>query len=262
MSIARSLSIAATGMQAQQTQMDVISNNLANVSTTGFKRATAVFEDLMYQNLRQAGGNTTEQTELPTGLQIGLGVRTVATARTYTQGSMQQSSNSLDVAINGNGFFQVEMPDGTTGYTRDGSFKVNSQGQLVTSSGYRVLPGVTVPAGAKSITIGQDGAATATVAPNPLAQPIGSITLANFINPAGLDPLGQNLFAETVASGNPITGEPGSEGMGQVMQGYLENSNVNVVQELVSMIQTQRAYEMNSKAIQTTDQMLQRLSQL
>jgi flagellar basal-body rod protein FlgG len=257
-----SLSISKTGMQAQQTQMDVISHNLANVSTTGFKRGNALFEDLIYQNLRQSGGNTTEQTDLPTGLQLGLGVRTVATARTYTQGSLQQSNNSLDVAINGNGFFQIEMPDGTTGYTRDGTFQVNSQGQMVTSSGFRVLGGVNVPQGARSVTIGRDGVVSAMVGNAVAPQQIGAIELATFINPAGLEPRGQNLFTETPASGNPTTGAPGSEGLGQVMQGYLEGSNVNVVQELVTMIQTQRAYEMNSKAIQTSDQMLQRLGQL
>lgn len=257
-----SLNISKTGMQAQQTQLDVISHNLANVSTSGFKRGTAIFEDLIYQNLRQAGGNTSEQSELPTGLQIGLGVRTVATARTYTQGNLQQTSNSLDVAINGGGFFQIEMPDGTTAYTRDGTFQVNSQGQLVTSSGYRVLGGVTIPADARSVTIGADGAVSVISGASSAPQQAGTIDLATFINPAGLEPRGQNLFTETLASGNPTTGTPGTEGLGQVMQGYLEGSNVNVVQELVNMIQTQRAYEMNSKAIQTSDQMLQRLSQL
>lgn len=257
-----SLNISKTGMQAQQTQLDVISHNLANVSTSGFKRGTAIFEDLIYQNLRQAGGNTSEQSELPTGLQIGLGVRTVATARTYTQGNLQQTSNSLDVAINGGGFFQIEMPDGTTAYTRDGAFQVNSQGQLVTSSGYRVLGGVTIPADARSVTIGADGVVSVISGASTAPQQAGTIDLATFINPAGLEPRGQNLFTETLASGNPTTGTPGTEGLGQVMQGYLEGSNVNVVQELVNMIQTQRAYEMNSKAIQTSDQMLQRLSQL
>lgn len=257
-----SLNISKTGMQAQQTQLDVISHNLANVSTSGFKRGTAIFEDLIYQNLRQAGGNTSEQSELPTGLQIGLGVRTVATARTYTQGNLQQTSNSLDVAINGGGFFQIEMPDGTTAYTRDGTFQVNSQGQLVTSSGYRVLGGVTIPADARSVTIGADGVVSVISGASTAPQQAGTIDLATFINPAGLEPRGQNLFTETLASGNPTTGTPGTEGLGQVMQGYLEGSNVNVVQELVNMIQTQRAYEMNSKAIQTSDQMLQRLSQL
>jgi flagellar basal-body rod protein FlgG len=257
-----SLQIAKTGMQAQQTQLDVISHNLANVSTSGFKRGTAVFEDLIYQNLRQVGANTNEQTELPTGLQIGLGVRTVATARSYTQGSLQQTSNNLDVAINGNGFFQVEMPDGTTAYSRDGNFKVNAQGQLVTSSGYRVLGGVTIPAQARSVTIGNDGVVSVTVPGSTQPQQAGAIELATFVNPAGLEPRGQNLFTETPASGTPTTGAPGSEGLGNVMQGYVESSNVNVVQELVTMIQTQRAYEMNSKAIQTSDQMLQKLAQL
>ncbi len=257
-----SLQIAKTGMQAQQTQLDVISHNLANVSTAGFKRGTAIFEDLIYQNLRQVGAETAEQAELPTGLQIGLGVRTVATARTYTQGSLQQSNNTLDVAINGDGFFQVEMPDGTTAYTRDGTFKLTSQGQLVTTSGFPVLGGVTIPAEARSITIGTDGVVSVIVGNNPQPQQAGVIELASFINPAGLEPRGQNLFTQTPASGDPNVGQPGTEGLGPVLQGYLESSNVNVVQELVAMIQTQRAYELNSKAIQTSDQMLQRLSQL
>ncbi len=257
-----SLQIAKTGMQAQQTQLDVISHNLANVSTSGFKRGTAIFEDLIYQNLRQVGAENAEQAELPTGLQIGLGVRTVATARTYTQGSLQQTGNTLDVAINGEGFFQIEMPDGTTAYTRDGTFKLTAQGQLVTSSGYPVLGGVTVPAGARSVTIGTDGVVSVVAGNNPQPQQAGVIELASFVNPAGLEPRGQNLFTQTPASGDPNVGQPGSEGLGPVMQGYLESSNVNVVQELVTMIQTQRAYELNSKAIQTSDQMLQRLSQL
>ncbi len=257
-----SLQIAKTGMQAQQTQLDVISHNLANVQTSGFKRGTALFEDLIYQNLRQVGGNTSEQSELPTGLQLGLGVRTVATARTYSQGNLQESGNKLDVAINGNGFFQVELPDGTTAYTRDGSFKVSATGELVTNSGYRVLGGATIPVDARSVTIGKDGVVEVLVGNSSTPQQAGTIDLASFINPAGLDPTGQNLFLETVASGNPTTGTPGSEGLGQVLQGFLESSNVNVVQELVNMIQTQRAYEMNSKSVQTSDQMLQRLTQL
>ena len=257
-----SLMISKTGMQAQQTQLDVISNNLANVSTNGFKRATAVFEDLMYQNLRQVGANTAEQAELPTGLQVGLGVRTVATSRNFTQGSLQQSGNALDLAVNGGGFFQVQMPDGTTGYTRDGSFQLDAQGRMVTSSGYPLTAGITLPAESQSITVSSDGVVTAKLPGKPVPQQVGNIELANFINSAGLEPLGQNLFAESLASGNPITGAPGSTGLGTVMQGMVETSNVNVVQELVTMIQTQRAYEMNSKAIQTSDQMLQRLSQL
>ncbi len=257
-----SLWISKTGMEAQQMQLDVISNNLANSSTTGFKRASAVFEDLMYQNLRQVGSNSTEQSQLPTGLQVGLGVRTVATSRSFAQGNLQQTSNNLDVAIQGNGFFQVTMPDGTTNYTRDGSFQVNAQGQLVTATGLPIANGITVPANATSVAIGGDGTVTAQIPGSVTPQGIGTIALASFINPAGLDPKGQNLYAESPASGQPNTGTPGADGLGTVMQGFVETSNVNVVQELVTMIQTQRAYEMNSKAIQTSDQMLQKLAQL
>jgi flagellar basal-body rod protein FlgG len=257
-----SLWISKTGMQAQQTQLDVISNNMANVSTNGFKRANAVFEDLMYQNLRQVGAADTEQNNLPTGLQIGLGVRTVATSRSFAQGSLQQSGNQLDLAINGSGFLQVSLPDGTTGYTRDGSLQVDATGRLVTSSGMPITGGITVPAEAQNITVGSDGVVTAKLPGNPTPQQLGNIELAGFINPAGLEPKGQNMYTETVASGAPVTGAPGAAGLGNLMQGYVETSNVNVVQELVTMIQTQRAYEMNSKAIQTSDQMLQRLSQL
>jgi len=257
-----SLWISKTGMQAQQTQLDVISNNLANTSTNGFKRAKAVFEDLMYQNLRQVGANSAEQSELPTGLQLGLGVRTVATSRSFEQGSLQQSGNNLDLAINGSGFLQVTMPDGTTGYTRDGSLQLDAQGRMVTSSGYPLTAGITVPAEAQSITISTAGVVSVKLPGSTAPSVVGNIELANFINPAGLEPLGQNLFTESLASGNPVNGAPGSAGMGTVMQGFVETSNVNVVQELVTMIQTQRAYEMNSKAIQTSDQMLQRLAQL
>ena len=257
-----SLWISKTGMEAQQTQLDVISHNLANVSTTGFKRATAVFEDLMYQNLRQVGANSTEQSQLPTGLQLGLGVRTVATSRSFTQGSMQQTNNQLDLAIKGNGFFQVTQPDGTIGYTRDGSFQVDAQGRLVTSSGLPVANGISVPAGATNVSIATDGTVSATVSGQSTPQTIGTLALANFVNPAGLEPKGDNLYAETAASGQPNGGTAGTNGLGTVMQGFLETSNVNVVQELVSMIQTQRAYEMNSKASQTSDQMLQKLGQL
>ena len=249
-------------MEAQQTQLDVISNNLANVSTNGFKSGTAVFEDLMYQNLRQVGANTTDQTQLPTGLQVGLGVRTVATTRSFAQGSLQQSGNTLDVAIKGNGFFQVTMPDGTIGYTRDGQFQLDSQGRLVTANGMLVANGITIPVTAQSVTISAEGVVTATIPGSVTPQSVGSITLANFVNPAGLAPGGQNLYTETQASGQPNTGAPGSNGSGTLMQGYVETSNVNVVQALVSMIQTQRAYEMNSKAIQTSDQMLQKLSDI
>jgi flagellar basal-body rod protein FlgG len=258
----RSLWISKTGMEAQQTQLDTISHNLANVSTNGFKRGHVVFEDLIYQNMRQAGANSTEQTTLPTGLQIGTGVRPVATARTFSQGNLQQSSNPLDIAVRGNGFFPVQMPDGTTGYTRDGSFQVDAQGRLVTNNGYTLQPGVTIPAGAQSVTIGSDGTVSVTLSGQAQPQSIGQLQLVSFVNPAGLDPAGQNLYTETAASGTPNTGTPGQNGLGSLQQGYVETSNVNVVEELVAMIQTQRAYEMNSKAIQTSDQMLQKLSQL
>jgi len=258
----RSLDIAKTGLEAQQTQLDAITHNLANVGTNGYKRSHAVFEDLLYQNLRQAGGSNTAETQLPTGLQLGSGVRTVATSRNFSQGALTQTGNQLDVAINGNGFFQVQMTDGTTAYTRDGSFQTDAQGQLVTSSGYLLSPGITVPANAQTVTIGKDGIVTAQLAGNATPQQLGQLQLAGFINPAGLDPRGGNLFAETAASGTPQTGNPGANGLGVLNQGATESSNVNVVEELVAMIQTQRAYEINSKAIQTSDQMLSRLSQL
>ena len=258
----RSLWIAKTGMEAQQTQLDNISHNLANVGTNGFKRSHAVFEDLIYQNLRQSGANTTEQTQLPTGLQLGLGVRTVATSRNFSQGSLQQTTGNFDMAIKGSGFFQIQMPDGTTAYTRDGSFQLDANGQVVTNNGYTVMPGITVPANALSVTIGQDGTVSATVPGQTQPQTLGQIQLANFVNPAGLEPKGQNLFTETAASGTPNAGAPNANGMGAIQQGFVETSNVNVVEELVQMIQTQRAYELNSKAVQTSDQMLQKLSQI
>ncbi|MEO3714767.1 MULTISPECIES: flagellar basal-body rod protein FlgG [Roseateles] len=258
----RSLWIAKTGMEAQQTQLDNISHNLANVGTNGFKRSHAVFEDLIYQNLRQSGANTTEQTQLPTGLQLGLGVRTVATSRNFSQGSLQQTTGNFDLAIKGSGFFQIQMPDGTTAYTRDGSFQLDANGQVVTNNGYTVMPGITVPANAQSVTIGQDGTVSVMVPGQTQPQTLGQIQLANFVNPAGLEPKGQNLFTETAASGTPNAGAPNANGMGAIQQGFVETSNVNVVEELVQMIQTQRAYELNSKAVQTSDQMLQKLSQI
>ncbi|MFO1196937.1 MAG: flagellar basal-body rod protein FlgG [Burkholderiaceae bacterium] len=258
----RSLWTAKTGLDAQQTQLDTISHNLANVSTNGYKRSHAVFEDLLYQNMRQAGAQSTQQTQLPTGLQLGVGVRPVATARIFTQGNLQQTDNKLDVAINGNGFFQVAMPDGTLGYTRDGSFRVDATGQVVTSNGMPLSPPVTIPANATSVTIGGDGVVSITT-PNAVAgTQVGQIQLATFVNPAGLDPRGQNLYFETAASGTATVGAAGTNGTGQLKQGFVETSNVNVVEELVSMIQAQRAYEINSKAIQTTDQMLAKLAQL
>ncbi|MDP2025151.1 flagellar basal-body rod protein FlgG [Sulfuriferula sp.] len=258
----RSLWIAKTGLDAQQTQMDVIANNLANVSTSGFKRSRAVFEDLLYQTMRQPGAQSSQQTQLPSGLQLGTGVRPVATERIFTQGNLQQTGNDKDVAIQGSGFFQVLLPDGTTAYTRDGSFQSDSQGQLVTSSGYVVQPAITIPANTQSITIGRDGTVSVTQAGSVAPVQVGSLQLATFINPAGLEAKGENLYVETAASGTANTNTPGSNGAGLLNQGYVETSNVNVAEELVNMIQTQRAYEINSKAITTSDQMLQKLTQL
>ena len=258
----RSLWISKTGMEGQQTRLDAIANNLANVATNGFKRSGVVFEDLMYQNLRQSGAASSEQSQLPTGLQLGLGVRTAATSRNFSQGSLAQTGGQFDLAIEGQGFFQVQMPDGTAGYTRDGAFQVSSTGQIVTSAGFTVQPGITVPVGARSVTVAKDGVVSVTLPGQAAPQAVGQLQLAQFVNPAGLDPLGGNLYAETASSGTPSTGAPGANGMGSVKQGYIEGSNVNVVEELVTMITTQRAYEMNSKAIQTSDQMLQRLSQV
>jgi len=248
---------AKTGLDAQQTRMTVTSNNLANVSTTGFKKGRAVFEDLMYQNVRQVGASTSQDTQAPTGLHLGTGVRVVATEKSYTQGSLSQTGNALDIAIEGRGFFQVQMPDGTMAYTRDGDFQTNAQGQLVTSSGYAVQPGITIPDGAQSISVGTDGVFSALLPGQSAPTQIGQIQLVDFINPSGLQPRGDNLLLESAASGTATTGNPGLNGLGAVRQGELEGSNVNVVEELVSMIETQRAYEMNSKAISTTDQMLE-----
>ena len=258
----RSLWIAKTGMEAQQTQLDTISHNLANVGTNGFKRGHVVFEDLIYQNLRQAGAASSDQTTLPTGLQVGLGVRAAATSRNFSQGNLQQTSNNLDIAIKGNGFFQIQLPDGTTGYTRDGSLQVDGAGQLVTNNGYPVQPGITIPGNAQSVTIAADGTVNVALPGQTTPQSIGQLNLASFVNPSGLEPKGQNLWGETAASGTPNAGAPGSNGLGSLQQGYVETSNVNVVEELVAMIATQRAYELNSKAIQTSDQMLQKLGQL
>lgn len=248
---------AKTGLDAQQTRMAVTSNNLANVGTTGFKKGRAVFEDLLYQNVRQVGASTSQDTQSPTGLSLGTGVRIVATEKSFTQGSLSQTGNSLDVAVSGRGFFQILMPDGTMGYTRDGSFKVSAQGELVTASGYAVQPGITIPDGAQSVSIGKDGTVTIQVAGQAAPSQIGSLQLFDFINPAGLQPRGENMLIESGASGTAQSGTPGLNGLGTVEQGSLEASNVNVVEELVTMIETQRAYEMNSKAISTTDQMLE-----
>jgi flagellar basal-body rod protein FlgG len=256
----QSLWVAKTGLDAQQTRMTVTSNNLANVNTTGFKRGRAAFEDLLYQQVRQPGAASSQQTQLPSGLATGTGVRVVATEKFFTQGNLLQTGNALDVAVNGRGFIQVLLPDGSPAYTRDGSFQVNAQGELVTASGYRVQPGITIPDGAQSLTIGTDGVVTAQLAGQTAGQQIGTLQLSDFINPAGLQARGENLFIETAASGPAQTGTPGLNGLGTLVQGSLESSNVNVVEELITMIETQRAYEMNSKAISTTDEMLQYLN--
>ncbi len=257
----RALWISKTGLETQQTRMAVISNNLANVSTTGFKRGRGIFQDLIYQNVRQPGGKTSENTNLPTGLMLGSGVRTVATEKIHAQGNFIQTENAFDMAVQGRGMFQVLMPNGEIGYTRDGSFRVDAQGQLVTASGYPVQPGIIVPDNALSITISGDGVVTAVVPGNAAQNQIGNIQLADFVNIGGLQPVGENLFLETVASGPPNVSAPGVQGVGTVIQGSLESSNVNVVEELVNMIETQRAYEMNSKAVSAVDGMLRNLSQ-
>lgn len=248
---------AKTGLDAQQTRMTVTSNNLANANTNGYKKSRAVFEDLLYQNVRQVGASTSQDTQLPSGLHLGTGVRVVATEKTYTQGNLTQTGNALDLAVNGRGFFQVLLPDGTLGYTRDGGFQVSAQGELVTSSGFAVQPGINIPDGAQSVTIGADGVVTVQLAGQSAPTQVGSLQLVDFINPAGLQPRGENLLLESAASGPAQTGTPGLNGLGMIVQGSVESSNVNVVEELVSMIETQRAYEMNSKAIATTDQMLE-----
>jgi flagellar basal-body rod protein FlgG len=258
----RSLWVAKTGLEAQQTQMDVVTNNLANVGTNGFKRSRAVFEDLLYQTIRQPGAQSSQQTQLPTGLQLGTGVRAVSTEKLFTQGNLQQTGNDKDLAIQGAGFFQVTMPDGTLAYTRDGSFHVDSQGMLVTSSGYTLFPAINIPLDAQTISIGRDGTVGVTQPGAVAPATVGTITLANFMNPAGLESRGENLYVETGSSGAPSINAPGSSGLGRLSQGYVETSNVNVVEEMVNMIQTQRAYEINSKAISASDQMLQKLSQL
>ena len=255
--MSNALWIAKTGLEAQQNRLSVVSNNLANVNTTGYKRARAVFEDLLYQNLRQAGGHTSQETELPTGLSLGTGVRTVATQKLNTQGNLIQTNNKLDTAIQGKGFFQILKPNGDIAYTRNGEFQVNSTGQLVNASGYRVQPDIIIPENTMSVTIGADGIVSVTQPGNPAPAQVGVIQIADFVNPAGLQSIGGNLLMETGASGAPVVGSPDTRNFGSLIQGSIESSNVNVVEELVNMIETQRAYEMNSKAISTADQMLQ-----
>lgn len=255
-----SLWVAKTGLDAQQTRMDVVSNNLANANTTGFKSSRASFQDLMYQNVRQPGGQTTEQTQAPSGLMLGTGVRVVGSEKLFTQGNLQQTGNSLDLAIEGRGFLQVTMPDGTVAYTRDGSLHLDQNGQVVTASGYPLDPAIIIPQNAQSVTIGTDGTVSAKLQGQAAPQQIGTIQLADFINPAGLQPSGDNLYLETASSGTPQIGQPGLNGLGTVAQGSLESSNVNVVEQMVDMIETQRTYEMNSKAISAADSMLQFLT--
>lgn len=258
----RSLWTAATGMNAQQQNIDVISNNLANVNTTGFKKSRVHFQDLMYQVLREAGAPTTQGTEVPAGIEIGNGVRTAATQKILSQGSFQSTGNALDLVIEGDGFFQILRPDGTIGYTRDGSFKRDSLGRVVTSDGFYMFPEVFIPEDAVSLAIGADGTIAVLLAGDDLPQEIGQIELVRFTNPAGLTSDGRNLFSATVASGDPIIGNPGANGLGTIAQGYLEMSNVQIVDEMVGMIAAQRAYEINSKAIQASDEMLNTANQL
>ena len=253
----KALWIAKTGLDAQQTRMATVSNNLANVNTTGFKRGRAVFEDLVYQNIRQAGGQQSQSTEMPSGLYLGTGARVVATEKIFTQGSLVQTENAFDMAIQGRGFFQVLLPDGSQAYSRDGSFQINSNGQLVTASGYQVQPAINVPNNAQSVTVGVDGTVSVQLPGQAAPVQIGSVQTADFVNPGGLEPRGENLFLETGASGPALTGTPGVNGLGTLIQGMVEGSNVNTVEELVNMIETQRAFELNSRSIRTSDEMLQ-----
>lgn len=259
----RSLDIASTGMQAQQTNVDVISNNLANMTTTGFKRRRAEFQDLVYENLRRVGSNTSDTgTVVPAGAQVGLGVRTAAIYRINEQGTLQQTSNSLDIAIRGNGYFPVTLPSGETAYTRDGTFGLSPDGTIVTADGYPIAGGIVVPANATAVTISPNGAVQASQSGQPAPTTVGTLQLAVFPNEGGLDAQGDNLFLQSAASGNAVTGPPASPGFGSVLQGFVEGSNVNVVTEISNLITAQRAYEMNSRVITTSDQMLSTLTNL
>ncbi len=255
------LYVSKTGLAAQDTQLTTISNNLANASTTGFKRDRAVFEDLLYQIQRQPGAQTSEDTQLPSGLQLGTGVRIVGTQKQFTAGSLQVTGQALDLAIDGRGFLQIQQPDGTLAYTRAGQLHLNGEGQIVNASGLLLDPNITVPDNADNLTIGTDGIVNAFVPGQPAAAVLGNLQLVDFVNPGGLQAIGGNLFLETASSGTPITGTPGENGLGEIKQGMLENPNVDIVEEMVNMITTQRAYEMNSKVVSTADQMLQFLSQ-
>jgi len=258
----RSLWIAKTGLDAQQTNLDLISNNLANAATNGFKRVKPVFEDLLYQTLRAAGGPTGGQSQAPSGLQVGTGVRAGAAERMFLQGAMNQTGNQLDMAINGQGFFQVTLPDGQLAYTRDGNFSRDAQGQLVNQAGYVLSPGITIPVNATTVTISETGQVTVQLPSTVTPSQVGELQIVRFINPGGLASIGGNLMVETAASGAPTPGLPGTDGAGFLKQAYVEASNVNVAEELVSLIQAQRAYEVNARAITASDQMLQKLAQL
>lgn len=255
-----SLWVAKTGLDAQQTRMQVVSHNLANANTTGFKKGRVAFEDLLYQNVRQVGGQTSQQTRSASGLHLGTGVRVVSTEKIFSQGALSQTENALDMAINGRGFFQLTLPDGSAAYTRNGAFQLDDQGQIVTPNGHVLQPGISIPEGAQSVSIGSDGVVSAQIPGQAAPVQIGTVQLADFVNPAGLEPRGENMYVESASSGAPQTGTPGLAGLGSLMQGSLESSNVNVVEELVNMIETQRAYEMNSKAISSSDQMMQYLN--
>ena len=259
----RALWTSATGMQSQQTSIDVIANNLANVNTTGYKRSRTDFQDLLYQTMRAPGTDTSQAgTQVPTGIQIGHGVKTVAVSKLFSQGDYNQTGNQLDLAVEGDGFFQIQMPSGETAYSRDGTFKLDNTGQVVTSDGYALLPGITVPENALGVTVGPDGGVNATLPNQAAPVNVGNIQLASFVNPAGLNAIGRNLFLESGSSGAAVVGTPGSDGVGTIQQGYLEMSNVNMVEEMVNMITSQRAYEVSSKSIKTADEMLQLVANL
>lgn len=253
--------VSKTGLSAQDTQLRTISNNLANVSTVGFKKERAIFQDLLYQQVRQPGAQSSLNTQLPSGLQLGTGVRTVATQKMHTASSLQVTEQPLDMALDGRGFFQIQMPDGTLGYSRNGQFQVNAEGQIVTATGFLLEPVIEIPENAQSVSISRDGIVAVRLPGEPIEEEIGQITVADFVNPTGLQSIGGNLFKETAASGAPIVGVPGEDGLGTTEQGMLENSNVNAVEELVNMISTQRAYEMNSKVVSAADGMLRNLTQ-
>lgn len=253
--------VSKSGLAAQDTSLKTISNNLANVNTNGFKRDRAVFQDLLYQIKKQPGGQSSQDSQLPSGLQLGTGVRIAGTQKVFTEGNLQVSDQPLDIAINGRGFFQILLPDGTISYTRDGQFQLNAEGNLVNTNGYPLEPAITIPDGALSVTISTDGIVSVSEAGNATPTQVGTVTSVDFVNPTGLEAIGNNLFRETAASGAPQEGTPGLDGLGTFEQGMVETSNVEIVEEMVNMITTQRAYEMNAKVVTTTDQMLQYITQ-